>query len=71
MIITNYERYGPKGNRYVGRSALGGYRWCIQHATKKHFDVAQGTCDGEDLPKDIREKCDAYDGVHYACQWPI
>ena len=71
MIITNHESDGPKGNRYVGRSARGGYRWCIQHATKKHFDVAQGSCDGEDLPKNIREKCDAYDGVHYACQWPI
>lgn len=70
MITTIYRSEGPEGNRYVGKSARGGYRWCIQHATKKHFDVAQGTCDAEDLPADVLEKCDAYDGVHYACQWP-
>ena len=73
MIVTTYrsETASDDGNRYVGKSARGGYRWCIQNAKHKQFDTAQGTCDAEDLPLEIREKCDAYDGCHFACEWPL
>ncbi len=32
---------------------------------------AQGTCEAEDLPADIRQKCDEYNGAFYACEWPL
>lgn len=73
MIITTWrsESTSDDGNRYVGKSTKGGYRWCIQNAKRREFDTAQGTCDASDLPVDIREKCESYDGVHYACVWPL
>lgn len=73
MIVTAYrsESNHDDGKRYVGKSARGGYRWCIQNAVRPQFDTAQGTCDGDDLPDEIRAKCDAYGGVHYACEWPL
>lgn len=71
MIVTTWRTASTNedGKRYVGKSVRGGYRWCIQNAKRPQFDTAQGTCEAIDLPTDIREKCDAYDGVHYACEW--
>ena len=73
MIVTNYRSASTTedGKRYVGKSAKGGYRWCVQNKNKRQFDTAQGSCDADDLTKDVLAKCDAYDGVHYACEWPM
>lgn len=71
MITIKYKsETAVEGSRYVGKSSFGGYRWCVQDANKPQFDASQGTCTAEDLPDDIRKKCDEYDGVNYACQWP-
>lgn len=72
MITTTWksESEGKEGKRYVGKAANGGYRWCIQNVHKPQYDIAQGKCEAEDLPEEIRQKCDEYDGGFYACEWP-
>jgi len=70
-IVTKYRSKGAVRARYVAKSHLDNtYYWCEQSFDRR-YDVAQGTCDAEDLTDDIREICDAYHGVHYACEWPI
>ena len=72
MILTQYRKDGPAKARFV-RKAVGQdfYKWCEQSEDDPRFDVAQGTCSAEDLPDDVRKKCDAYDGAFYACEWSI
>jgi hypothetical protein len=58
MIKTTYS--SPRsGNtaRYVARNAVSGYRWCEQCADTG-LDLAQGTCDADDLPDDIKQASD-------------
>jgi hypothetical protein len=70
MIKIKYEVQGKVKGRYVRKSHTENlYHWCIQSAEKPYYDLSQGTCDAEDLPLDIREKCDNYKGAFYACDW--
>lgn len=71
-IIERYRVQGKAIARYVAKSRVGDfYRWCEQSSDDPRYDVAQGTCTAEDLPDHVREKCDKYEGVHYACEWPF
>ena len=72
MIRTQYRKPGTAKARYV-RKAIGQdfYKWCEQSADDPRYDIAQGTCEAEDLPTDIRQKCDEYNGAFYACEWPL
>lgn len=72
MIRDTYRSPGSVKARYVKKHPGNDYyKWCEQSAVDARYDVAQGTCEAEDLPDDIRAKCDAYDGAHYACEWPL
>lgn len=75
MIRDTYRRPGKAVTRYV-RKAIGGshYQWAEQSPVDPRFDIAQGVCDAEDLPDDIRSKCDELEGQNaglYACWWPF
>ena len=75
MIRTQYRKPGTAKARYV-RKAIGQdfYKWCEQSADDPRYDIAQGTCEAEDLPTDIRQKCDELEGKNagfYACEWPF
>ena len=70
MIQTSFRKPGAASARYV-RKSIGCFRWCEQSAIDPRYDIAQGTCDGSDLPEDIRERCDKYNGAFYACEWPL
>lgn len=69
-IRTNYRVPGPVSKRYVRKSG-DGCRWYEQSAVKPTYDVAQGTCDANDLPADVRATCEAHTGASYACEWPL
>lgn len=72
MILTTYRSKGAASNRYVKRvHGQDFYRWCEQSAADLRYDVAQGTCTSEDLPDDIRQKCDEYRGSFYPCVWHL
>ncbi len=72
MIRDKYRVEGKVKQRYVKRHSSNDYYvWCEQSADDLRYDVAQGTCEAEDLPEDIKAKCDAYDGYAYACEWPM
>lgn len=72
MIRDQYRTGGKARARFVKRAAgQDFYKWCEQSDEDPRYDVAQGTCEAEDLPDDIRAKCDSYDGMHYACEWPL
>jgi hypothetical protein len=72
MITTKYRVEGQVKARYVGKSAVGDhYIWCEQSADDLGVDVAQGTCGAEDLPEDIKVKCETNNGAVYACEWPL
>lgn len=45
--------------------------WCEQNAEEPQYDIAQGTCDAEDLPEQIRKACDEATHIHYAAIWPM
>lgn len=71
-IQTTYRIPGPIKARYVGKAACGNhYRWCEQSAKNPAYDIAQGTCSADELPTEIRKKCDEYNGIAYACEWPL
>lgn len=73
MITEAFRGKGEAKARYVRKAAGvdGVYQWCEQSADDPRYDVAQGTCDAEDLPDDIRDKCDRHTGMGtYACEWP-
>lgn len=72
MIREQYRVEGAAKARYV-RRAIGQdfYKWCEQSAADPRYDVAQGTCEAQDLPADVRAACDAYKGMFYACEWPM
>lgn len=75
MILTKYRVAGPVKTRYVRKSAIHDfYEWCEQSAKDTRYDLAQGTCEAEDLPEAIRQKCDEMHGKTwgtYACEWPL
>lgn len=70
MIRTMYRVYAQADKRYVRKSGES-YRWCERSAADPAYDVAQGACDADDLPEDVRAKCDAHTGWGYACEWPF
>lgn len=72
MIREQYRVEGKARARYV-RRALGQdfYKWCEQSAADPRYDVAQGTCEAQDLPDEVRAACDEYKGMAYACEWPL
>lgn len=71
-IFTKFRVDGPVLKRYVRKSTDGnGYKWCEQSAVTPAYDVAQGTCDADDLPAAVKAACDAYTGAFYACEWPL
>ncbi len=72
MLVEQFRRPGRCKARFVRRmhnSPL--YKWCEQNADKPRYDLAHGTCEAEDLPEEIRKKCDEYQGAFYACEWPF
>lgn len=73
MIETTYRTNSKmllRGERYVKKiPGVQKYMWCVQSCNDKRYDVEQGTCDAEDLPEDVRKKCDEYTGAFYACIW--
>lgn len=73
MIRTQYRKEGRVKARYVKKvlGQEGGYKWCEQSVDNPGYDIAQGTCEAEDLPPEICKKCDEYNGAFYACEWPI
>lgn len=72
MIITKYRSSGKPLCRFVRKAkSQKYYEWCEQSIDNPRFDVAQGTCDAEDLPDDIRIKCDNHNGSFYACEWKL
>ena len=75
MIRVTYatNTHGHARTRYVRRDARDKnlYRWCETSSVDSRYDVRQGTCEAEDLPAHIRAKCDAYEGAHYASEWPM
>jgi hypothetical protein len=72
MIRTQYKVSGTAKARYVRKVAGRNlYKWCVQSAEDLRFDIAQGTCEAEDLPPEIRQKCNDYRGRFYACEWPL
>lgn len=71
-IRERYRVAGKARARYVRKASnQGWYEWCEQSADNLRFDVAQGTCDAEDLPAEIKKQADDYDGIFYACEWPL
>ena len=45
------------GNRYVKASLFDEFRWCETSVIDRkgwRYDIAQGECDAEDLPGDVR-----------------
>jgi hypothetical protein len=72
MIREKYRVDGKARARYVRRAAgKDFYEWCEQSAADPRYDVAQGTCEAQDLPDEIRAACDANKGMFYACEWPM
>jgi len=73
MIVDTYRKEGRVYKRFVRRALLCNdlYQWCEQSEDNTAFDIAQGTCRGEDLPEDIKKTCDEYEGAFYACEWPL
>ena len=74
MIQTNYETDAKRGKRYVRASVAmdGMYNWCIQSADKPQHDVAQGICDAEELPPEVKAAADAMRGRAFNyVEWPI
>lgn len=62
------------GKRYVRKDSLGGgYFWCETGSRGGwRYDVAQGTCDAEDLPLEVKEKADALRGYQPGyVEWPL
>ena len=70
MIITHYRSPGAARARYI-RQQGDHYRWCEQSAADSRVDVAQGTCDADDLPPDVADQCMEYRGAFYAAEWPL
>lgn len=72
MIQTKFRVNKPAMARFVRKGFVPGeYVWCEQSAEDARYDVAQGTCNAEDLPPTIRKKCNEYYGSFYACEWPM
>lgn len=72
MVKEEHRSSGAVKARYVKKSpGQDFYKWCEQSLENPEYDVAQGTCDADDLPEAVREKCDEYDGYMYACEWPM
>jgi hypothetical protein len=57
-IRTKYRAEAPAdGNRYVRYAGAGAYAWCETSVIDRkgwRYDIAQGECDAEDLPVDVR-----------------
>jgi hypothetical protein len=73
MIRESYRVPGKAASgRFVKRHpGQSWYIWAEQSRDDPRYDVAQGTCDAEDLPDAIRKACDEYTGAHYPCIWPF
>ena len=72
MIITKYRVAGNIKSRYVRKNhSTGIYEWCEQSADNLRYDIAQGTCEAEDLPEDVKKNCDEYRGAFYPVEWKV
>ena len=74
MTITVTFSSGQEYNkRYVRKSLVkpGRYEYYITANNNSGFDAEQGFCDESDLPEEIKNIADSYDGAFYACEWPI
>lgn len=72
MIKEKFRVPGRVKARYVAKAPIGDhYNWCEQNADRLATDIAQGTCEAEDLPPDIRKYCDENMSCFYACEWPF
>lgn len=72
MIRDSYRKEGKVKTRFVRKVAgQDFYKWCEQSLENPKYDIAQGTCEEDDLPTDIQKKCDEYTGSFYACEWPL
>jgi hypothetical protein len=75
MMRTQYRVEGEAKARYVRKHlSRDWYQWCEQSKENPAYDVAQGTCDAEDLPEDVRAKCEELRGKNagfYACEWAL
>ena len=72
MIRDKFRRSGVCSNRYVRKHRINDYyEWCEQDAVSPQYDIAQGTCEEDDLPDHIKDACDKYKGYFYACEWPF
>lgn len=73
MIVDKFRKTGKVATtRYVRKSLLSEnvYEWC-EVGEDSRYDIAQGTCNGEDLPDHVKDLCDNYSGSFYACEWPL
>lgn len=71
-IITKYRTPGRIKARFVKKApGQNNYIWCEQSADNPQYDLAQGTCEADDLPENIKKICDEYSGSFYATEWPI
>lgn len=58
------------GDRFVRRCYPTGYAWCLRGLDLR-YDIAQGTCDAQDIPPAIRERADALMGHAFSyVEWP-
>ena len=72
MIHKIYEAAGTPGKRYVRAAVDGVYVWCTQSVEKPQYDVAQGICDAEEMPQDVKEKADGMRGCAFSyVEWPL
>ena len=72
-IREKYRSYGEAKDRYVRKAIRRPwFEWCETSLADDRYDVAQGTCDAEDLPAHVLKKCLSCppNGV-YACRWPL
>lgn len=57
--------------RFV-RARQGDYAWCERDALDRRYDVRQGTCDGSDLPANIRAAADRRLGHAFSyVEWSV
>ncbi len=75
MIVTTHQSRlfepGRIYKRYV-RAAIGSdrYEWCMTNSTGR-WDVAQGICDADDIPADVKRLADARRGQAFSYViWP-
>jgi hypothetical protein len=68
-FITGAQREGKRYVRTLRPNAE--YVWCVRDALDPRYDVQQGTCNAEDVPKHIRALADLQQGRAFSyVEWP-